>query len=55
MPSPANCTKKYAYIKIGCETLRRIVHEEGKKKFVKLEGKNVLLSTIRGKFRYGDK
>lgn len=55
MPS-AKCDKSYAQIKNGCTLIRRVVYEgENGAKYVKMNGKNVLLSELRGKFRYSDK
>jgi hypothetical protein len=55
MPS-AKCDKKYVQIKDGCTLTRRVVYErENGAKYVKMNGNNVLLSELRGKFRYSDK
>ena len=56
MPS-TKCEKNYVQIKDGCTLIRRVVYEndDTKKKYVKLNGKNVLLSELRGKFRYSNK
>ena len=57
MPSATKCDKTYAQIKEGCTLLRRVVYENEatKKKFVKLNGKEVLLSELRGKYRFSNK
>ena len=51
------CDKNYVQIKEGCTLLRRVVYENEatKKKFVKLNGKEVLLSELRGKYRFSNK
>ncbi len=56
MPA-TKCDKKYAQIKDGCTVVRRVVYEDesSKKKYVKLDGKNVLLSELRGKYRLSNK
>jgi hypothetical protein len=55
MPS-AKCDKSYVQIKDGCTMIRRVVYDSDKhSKYVKMNGKNVLLSELRGKFRYSDK
>lgn len=47
------CEKKHVMVKDGCKLVRRIVYSAAAdKKFIKLEGKDVLLSALRGKFRY---
>jgi len=56
MPS-TKCDKSYVQIKDGCQLLRRVVYENESthKKYVKLNGKNVLLSELRGKYRFSSK
>jgi hypothetical protein len=56
MPAP-KCVKSYVQIKDGCTLLRRAVYEieDSKKKYVKLDGKRVFLSEIRGKYRFSNK
>ncbi len=56
MPAP-KCEKSYVQIKDGCTLLRRAVYDadDSKKKYVKLNGKNVFLSEIRGKYRFSNK
>jgi len=52
----ASCTKRYVDIKDGCNSIRRVVYrnEQTNKPYVKMNGKDVYLSTIRGKYRYSD-
>jgi len=56
MPS-TKCDKNYVQIKEGCQLIKRVVYENDatKKKFVKLNGKNVPLSELRGKYRFSNK
>lgn len=56
MPS-TKCEKSYVQIKDGCTLVRRAVYEveDNKKKYVKLNGKNVFLSELRGKYRFSNK
>lgn len=51
------CDKNYVQIKDGCTLVRRVVYENEstKKKFVKLNGKEVFLSELRGKYRFSNK
>lgn len=56
MPT-TKCQKNYVQIKDGCQLVRRVVYENETthKKYVKLNGKNVDLTELRGKFRYSNK
>ena len=50
------CEKKYVQIKDGCTLVRRVVFEDDKKKkYVKLNGTDVHLSELRGKYRFSNK
>jgi len=52
------CEHKFAYVKLdGCSLAKRAVYydSDGKNPYVKMNGKNVSLSSIRGKYRYSDK
>lgn len=50
------CTNEYVLVKDGCNIIRRRVYEnDAGKKYIKNGGKNVMLSEIRGKYRYADK
>ena len=52
----ASCAKRYIDIKDGCNSIRRVVYrnEQTNKPYVKMNGTDVYLSTIRGKYRYSD-
>ena len=54
--SPGVCVKRYVTIKEGCNSVRRVVHKNDttNKNYVQINGKNVYLSSIRGKYRYSD-
>lgn len=49
---PTQCKKAHVMVKRGCEQVKRVVYVKDGKKFVKLDGKEKLLSALRGKFRY---
>ena len=49
------CKNTYIYFKTGCSVIRRVVHtNDNDKKYIKDKGKHILLSSIRGKYRYAD-
>ena len=56
MPA-TKCEKSYVQIKDGCTLVRRAVYEveASKQRYVKLNGKNVSLSDLRGKYRFSNK
>jgi hypothetical protein len=49
------CKNSHIYLKDGCKLIRRVVYTtpEGKK-FIKNAGEIIMLSEIRGKYRYAD-
>lgn len=52
------CQNKFAYVKLDdCALAKRVVYRDadGKNPYVKMNGRNVPLSSIRGKYRYSDK
>ena len=51
----SGCEKTHVMIKDGCKVVRRLVYNTtAEKKYIKLGGKEVHLSAIKGKFRYTD-
>ncbi len=52
------CEQKYVLVKFGanCEYIyRSVMIDSDNKKYIKHNGKNVYLSSIRGQYRYTDK
>lgn len=52
MTKTDTCDKSHVVVKDGCKLVRRVVYGSVKNKFIKLEGKEVPLKALKGKFRY---
>jgi hypothetical protein len=52
-----HCNNEYVIVKLeGCAGIKRKVYKNNQNKpYIKLNNRNVILSTIRGKYRYFDK